>query len=185
MRMALPLWDIWLIITLKAIPIYLYIAQSIDYFERGDKVQCAEKIGSIFRQLQSVFQAFYKTFVPSTVSPDVWLSYVQGFHGWAAGTIDGETYIEYDGVQGGQTVLIQVIDAFLGMDPFLSTEAFCRHVTYYQRGFIDSVRRHSFHQQALHGGDGEINTYMNSIARLMHVCSIMPLSYCLRADCVM
>ncbi|KAH8430228.1 uncharacterized protein LDX57_007897 [Aspergillus melleus] len=150
-----------------AVPIYLHIAQSIDYFERGDKVQCAEKVRSIFRQLRRVFQVFYKTFVPSTVSPAVWLSYVQGFHGWAAGTIDGETYTEYDGVQGGQMVLIQVIDAFLGMDPFLSTEAFRRHVTYYQRGFIDSIRRHSFRQKALHAGDGEINTYMSNIAGLM------------------
>ncbi|KAH8430105.1 uncharacterized protein LDX57_007775 [Aspergillus melleus] len=155
--------------TSKAVPIYLHIAQSIEYFERGDKAVCAETIRSIFRQLRKVFQAFYKTFVPSTVSPAVWLSYVQGFHGWAAGTIDGEAYTEYDGVQGGQMVLIQVIDAFLGMDPFLSTEAFRRHVTYYQRGFIDSVRRHSFRQKALDAGDGEINIHMIEIAKLMHV----------------
>ena len=168
--------------TSKAVPIYLHIAQSIDCFERGDKAQCAEKIRSIFRQLRKVFQAFYKTFVPSTVSPAVWLSYVQGFHGWAAGTIDGETYTEYDGVQGGQMVLIQVIDAFLGMDPFLSTEAFRRHVTYYQRGFIDSVRRHSFRQRALRAGNSDINTYMIEIAKLMHVCFVVSLYYCLVAD---
>lgn len=171
--------------TSKAAPIYLHIAQSIDYFERGDKVRCAEKVGSISRQLRNVFQAFYKSFEPSTVSPDVWQSYVQGFHGWGAGTIDGGVYTEYDGVQGGQMVLIQVIDAFLGMAPFLSTEALRRHVTYYQRGFINSVRHHSFRHHALHAGDGEINTYMSNIAGLMQVWFVIPLYCCLGTDCVL
>lgn len=74
------------------------------------------------------------------MSERVWMSHIQGFHGWAAGTIEHGIYTEYDGVQGGQTMLVQVIGAYLGMDAFLSEQEFIRHVPYYYRRFIDSVR---------------------------------------------
>lgn len=154
---------------IQSFPIYVHIVESIDLFDQGDKTQCVRKLMSIQQLLQDAFKRFYQTFVTEKVSEKVWLNHVQGFQGWAAGKIENGTYIQYDGVQGGQTLMMQVIDAFLGMDAFLSDDASHRNVPYYQRQFVEAIRRHNFRSRALKAGDQDIEQCMGSISRSVQV----------------
>ncbi|KAJ5105040.1 hypothetical protein NUU61_002387 [Penicillium alfredii] len=136
-------------------PIYLHIVESITLFDKGEKAQC-----------------FYQTFITAKVSERVWLNHVQGFQGWAAGRIEHGEYVQYDGVQGGQTLMMQVVDAFLGMDAFLTKEASHRNVPYYQREFVETIRRYAFRHRALKAGDQDIEQNMESISRIVQIFRI-------------
>ncbi|KAL4912837.1 hypothetical protein BDW62DRAFT_215997 [Aspergillus aurantiobrunneus] len=153
-------------------PIYLHIVESMTHFDRGEKAQCIRKLETIQHILQDAFKQFYQTFITAKVSEKVWLNHVQGFQGWAAGRIENGKYVQYDGVQGGQTLMMQVVDAFLGMDAFLTPEASHRNVPYYQREFVNTVRRHAFRHRALKAGDHEIEQNMESISRTVQIFRI-------------
>ena len=98
------------------------------------------------------------------------MSYVQGFQGWAAGEIIDGAYVEYDGLSGNQLPFFHIIDAFLGLDPYLSEENMLRYIPLSQRKLSSSLRKHNFRHKAKLAGDVEIKSEMQEIVKQMRVC---------------
>ena len=130
---------------------------------------------SINTQLRLPLKVYYDTLVDSKISRSVWLHYVQGFQGWAAGEIIDGKYVEYDGLSGNQLPLFQVVDAFIGLDRFLNEEEMHSYMPLSQRKLTTSLRQHSFRHKAKEDGDSEIEAEMLKIVKQLRVC----LPFCL------
>ncbi|KAK6084492.1 hypothetical protein SCUP234_03281 [Seiridium cupressi] len=71
---------------------------------------------------------------------------VMGFFAWGAGSIDDATgeFDKYDGLSGNQVLLFQALDAFLGIQPYLSQRDKERNVPARQRALCEIFEKHSF-----------------------------------------
>ncbi|OXV07235.1 hypothetical protein Egran_05001 [Elaphomyces granulatus] len=152
-----------------ALPIYHDIVKSIISFEQGQRDKCLHFLKSINTQLRLPLKVFYDTLVDSKIPRSVWLSYVQGFQGWAAGEIIDGKYVEYDGLSGNQLPLFQVVDAFIGLDRYLNEENVHRYMPLSQRKLTTSLRQHSFRRKAKEDGDSEIEAEMLKIVKQLRV----------------
>ncbi|KAF8908034.1 hypothetical protein CPB85DRAFT_802273 [Mucidula mucida] len=102
----------------------------------------------------------------------LWMRYAQGFQAWACGEIvDGE-YVEYDGLSGNQLLVFQAVDAFLGLESYLSDKDLQRYIPAAQRAFVTSLRTHNFRQNIDSGEDvtlkNEINKMVKTMKRFRH-----------------
>ena len=131
----------------KAFPIYLDMVGSLISFDNGDEVLCAKHLRSIALKAREVFTMFYQKLTESFISKKVWLSYVQGFQGWGAGRIIDQEYVEFDGLSANQVLFFQALDAFLGLDPYLSDENMLRYIPITQRKFCSTLRKHSLRKK--------------------------------------
>lgn len=52
--------------------------------------------------------------------------------------------VKFDGLSGNQVMLFQALDAFLGLDEYLSPESLERNVPSRQRDFCSILRKNSF-----------------------------------------
>lgn len=144
--------------------------QSIITFEKGYKKQCSEHLKTINVYLARAVRVYYDSVIDSKIPRSVFVAYLQGFHGWAAGEIiDGE-YIEYDGVSGAQGVLFNLLDMFLGLEAFIDEESFVKYFPISQRRFMASVKKHSFRDKAKQNGDIELERRFDSIVRQIRLC---------------
>jgi len=105
------------------------------------------------------------------------MPYVQGFQGWAAGEIIDGVYVEYDGLSGNQLPFFHIVDAFVGLDPYLSEENMLRYIPLSQRKLSISLRKHSFRHKAKLAGDIEIETEMEKIVKQLRVCLLVCPAY--------
>lgn len=64
--------------------------------------------------------------------------------------IDGE-YVKYDGLSGNHVLFFQALDAFLGMDRYLSDQNMDRYIPVNQRELCISLRKNCFRKKL----DGE------------------------------
>jgi hypothetical protein len=80
------------------------------------------------------------------VARSVWLSRIQGFYAWGIGHYDEGTqdWDKFDGLSGNQVLLFHALDAFLGIEQYLSPRDQERNVPKRQREFCHALRRHSF-----------------------------------------
>lgn len=126
--------------------VYHDIVLAIITHSHGDKVACARHVSSISAQLRPVFGSFYDAFHDKAIPLSIWLSRVQGFFAWGAGHMDGVTgeWHKFDGLSGNQVFLFQVLDAFLGLEQYLSPRDQERNVPMRQRAFCKAVEKHSF-----------------------------------------
>ncbi|KAF2098094.1 hypothetical protein NA57DRAFT_66542 [Rhizodiscina lignyota] len=152
-----------------ALPIYHEMVKSMIAFDRGQREQCLESLKEISTSLRLPLKAFYDTLVNSKIDRSVWLSYCQGFQGWAAGEMKDGVYVEYDGLSGNQLPFFHFVDAFIGMPPYLSEENMQRYIPAAQRHFTASLREHSFRTKAKEMGDVEIEAEMEKIVKQMRV----------------
>lgn len=97
------------------------------------------------------------------------MSYVQGFQAWGAGEIIDGVYVEFDAVSGNQLPFFHIVDAFLGLDPYLNEENRFRYIPLSQRELSASLRKHSFRDKAKLAGDFEIETEMEKILKQIRV----------------
>jgi len=165
----------------QALPIYYNMVKSIICFERGQRDACIDFLKTISSQVRYALKVYYDTLVESKISRSVWMPYVQGFHGWAAGEVIDGVYVRYDGPSGNQLLFFQIVDAFLGLDPYLSEENMLRYIPLSQRKLNASIRKHSFRHKAKLGGDVEIETEMEKIVKQMRVCLLLRPA-CIDAD---
>ena len=111
-----------------AFPMYFEIVQAIISFEQNDRQACVQALSNINARLRHMLQVFYSQLTEARVSKDVWLSYVQGFQGWGVGRMINNEFVKYDGLSGNHVLAFQAIDAFLGMDRYLTDEAMVRYI---------------------------------------------------------
>ena len=102
----------------------------------------------INHQLRPLFGSYYSRVHDDVIALSAWLSHVQGFFAWGAGYMkeDG-TWVKFDGLSGNQSLLFQALDAFLGIEPYLSEEDMERNVPSRQRKLCEVIRKHSFRAQ--------------------------------------
>lgn len=138
-------------------------------FERNDKVPCVEHLENIVLRLRHLLLVFYKDLTESRVSHSVWLSYIQGFQAWGVGRmIDGE-FIKYDGLSGSHVLLFQALDAFLGMERYLTDENMSRYIPVNQRAICIAFRKHSFRNRLKGHGDTRIEEAFRKIVNHLRV----------------
>lgn len=153
----------------QAFPIYYEMVRAIMAFEKQDQSLCAEHLDNINRRLRPLFLIFFEGLTDSRVSRSVWLSYIQGFQGWGVGRfVDGE-FIKYDGLSGNHVLFFQALDAFLGMDRYLTDENMIRYVPVNQRNLCLSLKKHSFRQRVMDEGDSYLEEKVRSIVKQLKV----------------
>lgn len=113
-------------------------------------------------------RVYYDQVVDSRIPHSVFVAYIQGFHGWAAGEMVNGKYTEYDGLSGGHLVLFNLLDGFLGLDTFLDEKGFANYIPVSQRRFIASVKKHAFRDEAKR--DVELETQLDRIVKQLRVC---------------
>jgi hypothetical protein len=95
------------------------------------------------------------------------MSYVQGMEAWAAGKMINGEYVEYDGLSGNHILFFQVIDAFLGIDRYLSARDFVRYIPTRQRNLCNTMRKHSFRRRLKPERDAEmLEAFMTIVNQL-------------------
>ena len=87
------------------------------------------------------------------ISRSVWLSYVQGFHGWGLGRWIDNEFVQFHGVSGSHILVFHALDAFLGMETYLSGEDGRRYIPESQRTMCRIIREHSFSSSPKVTGD--------------------------------
>ncbi|KAL8786293.1 MAG: hypothetical protein Q9213_002888 [Squamulea squamosa] len=163
-----------------AFPIYYDMVKANICFENNDKDMCLRHLESMTVRVRHLLMVFYENLTESRVSQSVWLSYVQGFQGWGVGRmIDGE-YVKFDGLSGNHVLFFQALDAFLGMDRYLSDQNMERYIPFNQRELCLSLRRNCFRKK-LDGEKGvaiekqftKIVNYLK-VFRAAHRARVMP-----------
>jgi hypothetical protein len=105
----------------------------------------------------------------SNVPRSVWMSYVQGYQGWAAGEMIDGKYVEYDGLSGNQSLFFRAIDAYLGMESYLTDENVRRYLSSAQRDLCLSYKAHSFREKSKAAGLFEIEDEMQNLVKQFKV----------------
>jgi hypothetical protein len=159
-----------LMINFKGLPVYYHMVMAIIAFERGQKKETAKHLQLIFVHLQKVLKVFFETLVDSKVSRKYWMRYVQGIQGWASGRIVDGKFIQYDGLSGNQLLLLHCVDAFVGLEPYLSIENTSRYIPRLQRELVATIYEHGFRQKA--EKDNVITSEMAMITKQIRVSYI-------------
>jgi hypothetical protein len=137
-------------------PIYTEMIRANIAYDQNDKAACLKHMENIADQLRGLLRVWYQSMTQVRVNKSVWLSYCQGFQGWGCGRmVDGEMVI-FDGVSGSHTMFFMALDAFLGMDPYLSQENAARCVPHNQRELCTTLRNHSFIKRLQAEGDKKL-----------------------------
>ncbi|KAL9600013.1 MAG: hypothetical protein Q9219_003482 [cf. Caloplaca sp. 3 TL-2023] len=150
------------------------------YSEAGEAEMCLRHLESITFRVRHLLMIFYQNLTESRVSHSIWLSYIQGFQGWGVGRmIDGE-YVKYDGLSGNHVLFFQALDAFLGMDRYLSDQNMDRYIPVHQRELCLSLKKHCIREKW--GGEKgalieeELKKIVNhlKVFRAAHRARVMP-----------
>jgi hypothetical protein len=128
------------------VPVYHDMVHAIVAFAQNDKFTCARHVASITAQMRFVLGSYMDNMHDKIVARSVWLSRIQGFYAWGIGHCDEETqkWDKFDGLSGNQVLLFQALDAFLGIEQYLSSRDQERNVPKRQRELCHALRRHSF-----------------------------------------
>lgn len=147
-------------------------------FEKNEKVSCLRHVENITFRLRHLLRGFYENLTESRVSRSVWLSYVQGFQGWGVGRmVDGE-FIKYDGLSANQVLFFQALDAFLGMDRYLTDQSMNRYVPVKQRELCIALKKHSFRRTLQAQSDMAIEHEVAKIVNHLRVRTGLSLFFC-------
>ncbi|KAJ5101980.1 hypothetical protein NUU61_004202 [Penicillium alfredii] len=153
----------------QSLPVYYHLVQSIISFDNGQIRDCNEHLRALNEYLRSAIRVYYNQTVSSKIPHSIFVPYLQGFHGWAAGDVADGHYTEYDGLSGGHLILFNLLDLFLGLNTFLPEEDFVKYVPARQREFLQSVKNHAFRARAKEEGKVELEKQFNGIASQMRI----------------
>jgi hypothetical protein len=159
-----------------SVPLYRAMVLAIVAFDKGNTSVCANHVASIASQLKNVLGAYLDRTHHHVIAHSVWLPHVQGFYAGGIGHYNEETqeWEKYDGLSGNQVLLFQALDAFLGIDQYLSQLDQNRSVPRRQRDLCHVLRKYSFRGRLseLPGDDDEAATIrsMDDITKKLKVC---------------
>ncbi|KAI2623080.1 hypothetical protein GGR54DRAFT_35877 [Hypoxylon sp. NC1633] len=107
-------------------------------------------------QLRPLLSSYYDYLHDGKIAHSVWLSHVQGFYAWGIGHVDetSKEWVKFDGLSGNQVLLFQALDAFLGLEPYLSLRDQERNVPARQRALCGVFKKHSF-RKMVSGATGD------------------------------
>ncbi|CAI0645391.1 unnamed protein product [Colletotrichum noveboracense] len=130
----------------RAVSVYYEMLQATITWTRGDMAECARHVAAVGTQLRTVLKSYYDRMHETRIPRSVWLSRVQSFFAWSAGNKE-QPDVRFNGLSGNQVLLFQALDAFLGLEPYLSEEDLERSVPVRQRALGKAFRKHSFRDQ--------------------------------------
>lgn len=165
------LFSCFLTIFLQAFPIYYEMVRAVMCFDENDKVSCLNHLENITFRLRHLLRIFYENLTESRVSQSVWLSYVQGFQGWGVGRMVNGEFIKYDGLSGNHVLFFQALDAFLGLDRYLTDENMIRYIPVNQRDLCIAFKDHSIRNKLKGHADMGIEDEIKKIVNHMKVFS--------------
>jgi hypothetical protein len=145
------------------------MVRAVICFEADDKVSCANHLENVSCRLRQLLLVFYDNLTESRVSRSVWLSYVQGFQGWGVGRMVNGELIKYDGLSGNHVLFFQALDAFLGMDRYLTDENMIRYIPVNQRELCLALKKHSFRNKLHQHSDMMIEDKVRTIVNQLKV----------------
>ncbi|KAI9150537.1 Methyltransferase gedG [Paramyrothecium foliicola] len=151
-------------IEVKAGPVDL-LCLAIDAYQLNDRAACIERLSNVTSLLRPLFQVFYQSMLDSNVRNDCWLRYCQGFQGWGLEKIICGKTVRHEGLSGNHVLVFQVLDAFLGYQPYLSDEDMKLYIPARQRNFIEAVRKHSFKSKVTDEDIPEIREELSKIVQ--------------------
>lgn len=130
---------------------------SIIAFDRHDADACALHMSLIASKLGSALAQYYDRLHDKSIAISAWLQYVQGIHAWGVGHHDATSgqWVTYDGLSGNQVLLFQALDAFIGIEPYLSLSDQELNMPVRQRRLCRSLERHCFRFRLEELGSGE------------------------------
>jgi hypothetical protein len=128
------------------LPVYRDMVLAITAFEQGEKAACAQHVANIASNMKHTLSVYFDRLHDKMIARSVWLPYVQGFDGWGLGRYNREKqeWEKFHGLSGNQVLLFQALDAFLGIDQYLSPQDQERNVPKRQRELCGMLRKHSF-----------------------------------------
>lgn len=102
---------------------------------------------------------------------------MQGIHAWGLNSITSTSgeMTKHDGLSGNQLLAFQVLDAFIGLEPYLSATDLERSIPLRQRRLCQAFERHCFRHRLGELGDGTsederaIHTAFGDIVRRLRV----------------
>jgi hypothetical protein len=158
-------------------PVYHAVVHAILTHSRGDLPSCLRHTQRITERLRPLLSSYYDRVHDAKIARGAWLSHVQGFYGWGVGYYEeggegsgGGEWVRFDGLSGNQVLLFQVLDAFLGLAPYLDEESQERNVPGRQRVFCRAVGRHSFRGRlGVEGVEGRIGLELGEIVKRLRV----------------
>jgi hypothetical protein len=145
------------------------MVRAVICFEEKDKLACATHLKNITTRLRHLLLVFYNNLAESRVSHSVWLSYVQGFQGWGVGRMVDGKFIKYDGLSGNHVLFFQALDAFLGLDRYLTDENMVRYIPANQRELCNTFKRYSFRSKLKKHSDKKIEDEVTKIVNHLKV----------------
>lgn len=160
------------------LPVYHAVVSAVLAHARGDMVGCLVQARRVAAQLRPLLSSYYDRVHDAKIARSAWLSHVQGFYAWGLGLEEGggeerqggKEVVKFDGLSGNQVLLFQVLDAFLGIEPYLSEENLNRNVPEKQRVFCRAVERHSFRSRlGMDGVEGQIRGELGEIVKRLRV----------------
>jgi hypothetical protein len=128
------------------------MVSAIVAFEDGRKDLSLKNLQNVTWRLRELLLIFYNNLKETHVSHSVWLSYVQGFQGWGVGRVIDGKFVKYDGLSGNHVLFFQAVDAFLGIERYLTDENMDRYIPVNQRDLCVALKKHSIRNR-LHGKD--------------------------------
>ena len=146
-------------------------------FEKNAKASCENHLKNVTYRLRHLLMVFYENLVASRISHSVWLSYVQGFQGWGIGKMVNGEFVKYDGLSGNHVLFFQALDAFLGMDPYLTEENMIRYIPINQRRLCRTFKKHCFRNKLNDHSDIEIKDEVQKIVNHLKVLSLSHVQY--------
>jgi hypothetical protein len=146
------------------------MVQAVMTYEENNKAATLKHLQNINLRLRDLFLVFYDNLTKHKVSHSVWLSYVQGFQGWGVGKMVNGKYVKYDGLSGNHVLFFQALDAFLGMDRYLSDENMDRYIPVNQRALCLTLKKHSFLKLAKAQNDSKIDIEFTKMVNQLKVC---------------
>lgn len=128
------------------LPIYHDMIFAIIAYGRDEKAACARYIANITARMRLVLGSYFENMHDKMIAQSVWLSHIQGFYGWGLGHYDegSGAWEKFDGLSGNQVLLFQALDAFLGIDQYLTPRDQERNVPKRQRELCHVLRKYSF-----------------------------------------
>ncbi|KAJ3497639.1 hypothetical protein NLG97_g1737 [Lecanicillium saksenae] len=127
-----------------SIPIYRAMISALYHYDNAEIELCRNELESLRAHLRLLFSNFSTSMHESKMVRSVWLQHVQGFHAWGAGRMESGGFHAYDGFSGGHVLVIQALDAFIGLEPLFSEQQLHNYVSSRQRHFISVLRKCSF-----------------------------------------
>ncbi|KAF3481967.1 uncharacterized protein GIQ15_04726 [Arthroderma uncinatum] len=90
-------------------------------------------------------EAFFRIFRQiETLALSIMICYIQGFHGWGIGKMVNGKFVKYNGLSGSHMLFFFAVDAFLGLELYLSDEERMRNIPATQRKLASLFKKYSF-----------------------------------------